>query len=212
MTKIGKYPLVCSNCKNKFKARLYDSINVTSDPSLIQLVSSEKFNVVECPKCHQEFYVAKEFLFHDMNKKIMMWIKPKDMGSFLIFLEKEGYFKKVDKISKREPIWHSLKNWLRDKFSNLNEGDKLKSKTVTREEWEKILEEKEKKKQEKIELEEIRNFRHVEKSVEGQIVVQIGQDVYKVETVEDIPKIRTEFKGCCEFCSVEVTYIFDRFY
>lgn len=208
MTKITKYDLKCDNCGKSFKAKLYDSINVTLDPSLIKLIANGKFNVVECPKCHINFYVAKEFLFHDMNKKIMMWVKPKEMNSFLGFLEKEGYLKQVIdtstpiKISIHKLIWQSLKGWLKNKFGKQKEESKVKSTTVTKEEWEKILKEKQKKKQEKPKLEKVKTI----KVDEGLV-----QKIIEKEILSEI-KIKKEFKGCCEYCNQDIPYIFNKFY
>jgi len=71
---------------------LYDTVNVTLDPSLIKLFFNGTFNVVKCPECESKGYVDKWFLFHDMKNKKWIEVKKGKMRNFLNFLQAEGYF------------------------------------------------------------------------------------------------------------------------
>jgi len=99
MTLIEEYGLTCS-CRKKFKAPLYDSINVTLNPNLLNLLFEGKFNVVKCPKCHLESYIDRPFLFHDMRKKLMMEVGAGQIDDFMRYLASKGYFHNFKKSSK----------------------------------------------------------------------------------------------------------------
>ena len=91
MTLIEEYGLTCS-CGKEFKAPLHNSINVTLNPNILNILYEGKFNVVECPKCHLESYIDKPFLFHDMKKKLMIEVDAGQIDDFMHYLVSKGYF------------------------------------------------------------------------------------------------------------------------
>lgn len=99
LTRIKEYELRCS-CGNQFKTPLYDSINITVDPELLRLLYDGEFNVAECPCCHTRSYVDKWFLFHDMERNGLIRVDEGKIDGFLDWLEREGYFKKMEKEAK----------------------------------------------------------------------------------------------------------------
>jgi hypothetical protein len=70
-----EYTLTCS-CGRMFHADLYDSVNVTADPELRASILARNLNVVECPRCHRQAYVDKPFLYHDMERELLLYIYP----------------------------------------------------------------------------------------------------------------------------------------
>ena len=91
MTLETEYDVGCA-CGNKFKALLYDTINISTDPHIIGLIKNGEFNVATCAKCGKKSFVDKEFVFHDMESKSMIIVKKGDMASFYQRLANEGYF------------------------------------------------------------------------------------------------------------------------
>ncbi len=108
MTLIENFSLACPNCKKKFKAELYSTINITLDPDLLKKIYEGDINNVECPKCHKEFFVEKFVLFHDMEFKTIKEGKPAEIsfmfkiesGAWPLFLRRLdslGYFEEFKK-------------------------------------------------------------------------------------------------------------------
>jgi len=71
----SEYSLTCS-CGRMFYADLYDTVNVTAEPELRASIMERRLNVVECPRCHQRCYVDKPFLYHDMERELLLYIYP----------------------------------------------------------------------------------------------------------------------------------------
>lgn len=71
----SEYTLTCS-CGRMFHADLYDTVNVTAEPELRASIMEHRLNVVECPRCHRECYVDKPFLYHDMDRDLLLYIYP----------------------------------------------------------------------------------------------------------------------------------------
>lgn len=70
-----EYTLICA-CGRMFHANLYDTVNVTADPELRQSILQGRLNVVQCPRCHRESYIDKPFLYHDMERDLLLFIYP----------------------------------------------------------------------------------------------------------------------------------------
>jgi hypothetical protein len=73
---MSSYGLECS-CGVKFQADLYDSVNVTFDPELKNLILDGKINVITCSSCGKESYIDKSLLYHDMDANVMIYVHPK---------------------------------------------------------------------------------------------------------------------------------------
>lgn len=71
----SEYTLTCS-CGRMFHADLYDTVNVTAEPELRSCILERSLNVVECPRCHRRAYVDKPFLYHDMDRELLLYIYP----------------------------------------------------------------------------------------------------------------------------------------
>jgi hypothetical protein len=69
------YTLTCS-CGRMFHADLYDTSNVTAEPQLRASIMERRLNVVACPGCHHQCYVDKPFLYHDMDRELLLYIYP----------------------------------------------------------------------------------------------------------------------------------------
>ncbi len=76
----SEYTLTCS-CGRMFHADLYDTVNVTAEPELRASIIEHRLNVVECPRCHRECYVDKPFLYHDMERELLLYVYPKSCAS-----------------------------------------------------------------------------------------------------------------------------------
>ncbi len=75
MTQLQIYPIKCE-CGNLIDVNLYQSVNVTVDPSLLGKVKKRKINNYKCDKCGAESELAYQFLFVDMKKGIWVWCYP----------------------------------------------------------------------------------------------------------------------------------------
>ncbi len=69
-------------CGNELEAWVYESVNVTLDPKLKNLVFSPKFNLVECAHCGQKSDADIRFIYHDMDKKFWIYVYPEEAVEF----------------------------------------------------------------------------------------------------------------------------------
>jgi len=101
MTSIKDFELTCPICENEFCSPIYLSINITLNPELLEKIYDRTINVVNCPKCKSEIHVNVLILFHDMKKKLLIWVKPEYFESFRGYLEHHGYFKNINSHKKQ---------------------------------------------------------------------------------------------------------------
>lgn len=72
----------CPECKNEGQLSLYESVNVTGNPELLEAVKNRKINSFHCEKCGYKIEIMMPFLYHDMhfyhdmNKTLMVWVYP----------------------------------------------------------------------------------------------------------------------------------------
>lgn len=64
--------LVCPECKEKFQADVYTSINVQMDKNIKNKVLNGTFFDFECTYCHKNFNVPYPVLYHDMDRKLLL--------------------------------------------------------------------------------------------------------------------------------------------
>ena len=76
MSMWSMYTLKCPQCAKVFKAELWDGINVTLDPRLERLLFEGRLNVIRCPYCDLEIQVEKHFYYHDMVKRLFIYVYP----------------------------------------------------------------------------------------------------------------------------------------
>lgn len=65
-------------CGSSFTARVWESVNVTQDPELKRAVLDGELNAVTCPQCHVRERVEATFLYHDMERRLMVFVYPAD--------------------------------------------------------------------------------------------------------------------------------------
>ena len=79
MSTFSEYEFQCE-CGATFTAKLWESVNVTKDPELLQLVLDGLLNVVTCPECNVAERIEKVFLYHDMERGILVFVYPEGKG------------------------------------------------------------------------------------------------------------------------------------
>ena len=68
----------CPGCNTEAPFTIYRSLNVTLDPDAKQsLLSGELFRFT-CPSCGAATQVVYPMLYHDMQRKLMIWLMPDD--------------------------------------------------------------------------------------------------------------------------------------
>lgn len=67
-----KIKLACPKCGNEKEMLYWASINVTQDPEKKKDLWQWNLNVFSCEKCSFKQSIAGEFIYHDMDKKIMI--------------------------------------------------------------------------------------------------------------------------------------------
>lgn len=65
----------CPHCQHSQELFFYQSVNVTLDSSLKQLVLDGKLNSQSCSNCGKEINIVTGLLYHDMEKRIMLHFK-----------------------------------------------------------------------------------------------------------------------------------------
>ena len=68
----------CPECGESDEFTIYESINVTNDPKLKQALLERELTTFACPKCRYEVQISSDLLYHDMRKKIFVWLKYPD--------------------------------------------------------------------------------------------------------------------------------------
>ncbi len=64
----------CSKCAEKHILTIYKSINVAESPSLKAKVADGSLFLWQCPHCGTTNLAAYDTLYHDPEKKIMLWL------------------------------------------------------------------------------------------------------------------------------------------
>ena len=65
----------CPFCKQEQEINFYASVNVTMSPELKHRAMKGELNLKECDNCKKEINVISGFLYHDMEKKLMINFK-----------------------------------------------------------------------------------------------------------------------------------------
>jgi len=76
MTLIHRAKIKCEKCDNEFEIALYGSVNVTLNPELKAKALKGEINSGICPRCNARYEIELPFLYHDMEKEIMIWVFP----------------------------------------------------------------------------------------------------------------------------------------
>ena len=64
----------CSRCGNRTGLTIYKSINTSEDPSLKEKVKDGSLFLWKCPSCGQANLAKYDTLYHDPEKKLMIWL------------------------------------------------------------------------------------------------------------------------------------------
>ena len=64
----------CSRCGNRTGLTIYKSINISEDPALKEKVKDGSLFLWKCPSCGQANLAKYDTLYHDPDKKLMVWL------------------------------------------------------------------------------------------------------------------------------------------
>lgn len=64
----------CSSCGNRTGLTIYKSINISEDPSLKEKVKDGSLFLWKCPSCGQANLAKYDTLYHDPDKRLMVWL------------------------------------------------------------------------------------------------------------------------------------------
>lgn len=98
MTRQRCVELGCPKCGGKQNATVYDSINVSLDPSLKEKLFHGEVNRFRCKECRENVFVSILLLYHDMEKNLLVQFYPFHALEHKEFLEqfsKEGEWSSV---------------------------------------------------------------------------------------------------------------------
>lgn len=87
----------CKKCGSEFRTWLWDSINVTVDPEFKEKILKEEINFGFCPKCRAPYKIIAPFLYHDMDRKLMVWVRLEEERP-----QKEEFLKQLKKMMEEE--------------------------------------------------------------------------------------------------------------
>lgn len=80
--------LSCRQCGTPVEVTLWNSVNVTSNPELKEKVLSGDIFLAHCPNCGVEMTLLHELLYHDMEKRHMIWLtRPGEDGRPVIDMD-----------------------------------------------------------------------------------------------------------------------------
>jgi hypothetical protein len=87
MTRVRTVELDCTSCSTKRSVDVYDSINVSLDPTLKEKLFKGEINFFQCEKCKEKAFIPVPLLYHDMEKHILVQFYPFDLVEDKTFLE-----------------------------------------------------------------------------------------------------------------------------
>lgn len=67
---------LCCQCGKAHELQTYGSINVSETPDLKEKVRDGSLFIWECPDCGARNLLRTELLYHDPEKKLMVWLLP----------------------------------------------------------------------------------------------------------------------------------------
>jgi len=72
--------IACPKCGLKQTSTVWESVNVTLNPELKQRVLQRDLNQFNCTGCGHRATIASNLLYHDMERKLMLWLVPVEGG------------------------------------------------------------------------------------------------------------------------------------
>lgn len=73
---MSKITIQCSSCHEPHGIEVYNSVNVGQDPDMKEKVRSGALFLWECPHCGRPNLALYPFLYHDPDRKLMIWLLP----------------------------------------------------------------------------------------------------------------------------------------
>ncbi|MFA6944294.1 MAG: CpXC domain-containing protein [Pedobacter sp.] len=89
MSKEATADINCKKCGKTFETQVYTSINVRQNPELRQSVLKGTFFKHTCPGCGNIIDSFYEVLYHDIDKKFMVWLVKPDTKN-IIFMQRNS--------------------------------------------------------------------------------------------------------------------------
>lgn len=121
MSKIIEEKVVCPKCGKEQTIKRYESVNVTLEPELKDVIKSGYFFAFTCEECGVKIPMIYPCLYHDMENKKMIWLVPdcpreqveeinkvnssKDMPEDLSYGYQNRIVKNVDSLREKILIW-----------------------------------------------------------------------------------------------------------
>ncbi len=78
MTKRAAESVTCPQCGHQQEAEIYSSINVTLNPEAKERILNQEFFRMTCQECGAVHQLAYACLYHDMERKLMIYLIPGD--------------------------------------------------------------------------------------------------------------------------------------
>lgn len=79
----------CPKCKEKQNFKVWQSVNVTEDAKLRDIIFSGEIFTFTCEKCGTKTFIAYPMIYHDLAKKFFIYFNPE--GDFSNLIETEGF-------------------------------------------------------------------------------------------------------------------------
>ncbi len=76
MSIVKNAPVQCSHCGHSHSLTVYRSINTAEDPGLRGLLCNGSLFIWTCPECGTRNLVRYDCLFHDPQRRYMVWLLP----------------------------------------------------------------------------------------------------------------------------------------
>lgn len=83
----------CPKCKEKQNFKVWQSVNVTEDVNLKDMVFNQSIFRFRCDNCGTESLIEYPFIYHDYDKKFFVYFD--SSGNFQNIIESEGYVTKT---------------------------------------------------------------------------------------------------------------------
>jgi hypothetical protein len=76
MSQQKTYNIRCPKCQQDQSVQLYESINAQTSPELKKQLMANRMNTVTCEQCAMTFWVDKFLLYHDPDRRFMIYQIP----------------------------------------------------------------------------------------------------------------------------------------
>lgn len=76
MLKYIKKDIICPSCTEKVEAELLRGVNVSENPEYREKIMDESIFEWQCPNCSHKSTISYPFLYHDEQKKFMVYLIP----------------------------------------------------------------------------------------------------------------------------------------